>query len=212
MSVLDHITEPASRQHYATLVEAACRDAYATQGPRAFESTRHAVAIHEAGHAVIYAITADHARWWQAYRVKIWREAMPEALSGLTVWLGETQTSPKAPPIHVQPDDAKGTLIYALRAGAGVVSEMLFDGKDYRLGSSLDELLIVGGCARNLATLHWHCAPETAMARVFSGIAGMLRANADAVKTLARSLERSRKLQGRELASLLRSAKSWEAP
>lgn len=204
MSVLDHIADPAIRQHYESMVETVYRDAHERQGRRCFESTRRAAAFHEAGHALVYTITADRARWWPPYRVQIWRAAMPEDLSDLTMWLGETQVSPKAPPIRVQPDDAPGMLIYALRAGAGAVSEMLFDGTDYRLASSADELLVVGGCARHLAALHWQCEPEEAMALLFGGIANMLRANADTVNTLARVLERQRKVQGRELASLLR--------
>lgn len=207
MTALDQIVDPELRRYYAEQVTAIFRDAYRVQGLKAFESSRRAAALHEAGHCVAFALTADYVRWWPASKVRIWRNPMPESLNGLTVWLGKTDVSPKAPPVHVHPGDGHGTAIYATRALAGVVSELLFDGLDYRLGSSADELLVAGGCARNLATLHWGGEPEQAFSMLLGGTMAMLQANAAVVKNLAGLLERRRKLQGRELEAALRNCK-----
>jgi len=204
MTALDQIVDPELRRYYAEQVTAIYRDAYRVQGLKAFESSRRAAALHEAGHCVAFALTADYVRWWPASKVRIWREPLPESLHGLTVWLGKTDVSPKAPPIHVHPSDGHGTAIYATRAVSGVASELLFDGVDFRLGSSADELLIAGGCARNLATLHWGCEPEQAFSMLLGGTAALLKTNSAIVQNLACSLERRRKLQGRELEALLR--------
>lgn len=208
MNALDNVHDPALRAEFENHVESIYRQAYAEQGRKALEYPRHSTAIHEAGHAIVYAATADMVRWWPPYRLRIWREA----INGLSVWLGQTDVSPKAPPLQVAATELEATMIYALRLVAGVTAEMLFDGRDFRQGSSADELVMVGALARNLEQHHWHQPAEYGMALVMATATKLLRSHAGTVATLAATLERQRKIQGQDLIRLIRSVQRVSLP
>ncbi|MER2559056.1 MAG: hypothetical protein ABTQ93_16500 [Candidatus Competibacter denitrificans] len=208
MSALDNIRDPVLRAEFESHVTSIYRQAYAAQGRKAFEYPRHSAAIHEAGHAIVYAVTADRVRWWPPYRLRIWREA----INGLSLWLGQTDVSPKAPPLQIAATELEATLIYALRLVAGVTAEMTFDGRDFRQSSSVDELVIVGALARNLEEHHWHQPAEYCMALVIATATKLLRAHANTLTALATTLERQRKLQGQDLTRWLQSVQRRRLP
>ena len=198
MSAFDLVRDEGQRADFTARVAHLYREAHRRQGPRALEFTRRAAALHEAGHAVAFQATADGVRWWPPYRLRIWREP-----AAALAWLGETEVSPHAPPLRVTPDDLEGTLITAIRTAAGVVSERLFDGEDFRLASSADEQIMVGAMARNLEAHHWRLPAEQCLALLMEITADLLRRHAGAVHAVAGVLAQRRKLQGRELARLL---------
>ncbi|MEI2771846.1 MAG: hypothetical protein V9G98_14255 [Candidatus Competibacter sp.] len=201
MTALKKITDPDTRTAFAKQAEKIMCDAVRLQGVRALESTRRHAAIHEAGHAVIYEITADDARWWRPYRLRIWRE--PAAPDGLLFWAGRTDVSPKAPPERVDTrNDPTGAAVLALRALAGWASESQFCRKDFRMASSVDEMLLAGGCARSLAT-HWNREPEKVLEILIATATRMLQANKPILMTISSRLEQNRKLENAELRRLL---------
>lgn len=171
--------------------------AYAAQGQRAFESTKRAASLHEAGHVVVYQATAG-GQWWPAHQARVWR--LP--ISGLKVWTGATEVSSKAPSLHVDvrvnPQDA---VVHAMRLLSGVVSEMVFDGADFRFGSSADELIVTGGIARALESIGAYPSAEQAFFDLFQRTAELLQRNMLAVKAIATQLEATRKIDAKGIAS-----------
>lgn len=199
MTALRYIRDDATRALFLGCVESAMRDALRIQGVRAMESTRRAAAIHEAGHCAIHAITAG-GQFWPPRKTRIWREPVED----LTVWLGETVPSPKAPPIAIDArTDPKGAVVFFARIASGFAAEWLFDGRDYRLGSSLDEVMVAGGMARALADVSGG-DPEKVFDGLLQSLCAMLKGAETTVLCIARALESRRKLQGDELARLLR--------
>ncbi len=101
----------------------------AQYGPAAFECPRHAAAIHEAGHVVLYAIqgvVVDHTR-------------IERTPSG---WIGFTSAPDCA--FRIEHGVGESLELYLNRArqlAAGVIAEELFD-RDFRRGSSLDEVVM----------------------------------------------------------------------
>lgn len=183
------------------------RMAYAHEGKRAFESTKRCAAIHEAGHCVINQLTADRdckGMWWPPARTRIWREPV----KGMVCWLGETTSSKKAPPFFVDPrTDLRGYLILALRTVGGIAAEWIFDREDYRAGSSIDEMLIAGGCARSLQQLGIFTTADDALQSLVSSAAKILTAHESVVRAIARALERELKVEGPALVELLREVR-----
>lgn len=175
--------------------------AYQAQGQRALESTKRCAAIHEAGHCVVNTITAG-GMFWPPAMTRIWRHPV----KGMTVWLGNTEPPKNAPPLRVDArEDVTGYMILAVRTLGGVVAEMLFDGGDYRIGSSVDEWVVAGGCARALADVGAFPSAEAAMHQLLMTTSNMLTANASTVHAIATALQQRRKVEGMELAGLLKS-------
>jgi hypothetical protein len=104
--------------------------AFAQQGMRAFENTKRATAIHEAGHVVIAIMSGRTVE-----RVWIKRRRVGDA----KFWIGRTLdgfsygTTPDSP---VEADVAAARSLIA-----GVLAEWLFDRDDFRRGSSLNEVI-----------------------------------------------------------------------
>lgn len=207
-TALDKIVDPETRRHLQEHVAASMRLAYDQQGIRALESPRRTAAVHEAGHAVVYEATADGVRWWRAYRLRIWRI---NEIPGVNFWGGETRVSPKAPPEHVDTRiDPAGTAILAMRALAGWTAEQLFT-DDFRLGSSLDEVTIAGGCAQGLAH-HWLKSPEECFSMLFAMTREILKANTTCTLRVADRLDFSRRLDSPDLRRLLADVKGGFKP
>lgn len=175
--------------------------AFQHQGQRALESTKRCAAIHEAGHCVVNTLTAG-GMFWPPAITRIWREPV----KGLTVWLGETQPATHAPKVRVDArQDVARFMTLAVRTLGGVVAEMLFDGGDYRLGSSADEWVVAGGCARALADVGTFPCAEVAMSRLLMTTSALLTANTARVQAIAAALQHRRKLEGAELGDFLQS-------
>lgn len=181
--------------------------AHQAQGKRAFESTKRCAAIHEAGHCVVNTITADHdhgGQWWPPYSTRIWRAPV----KGLCCWLGETLPAKNSPPLRVDArTDPLGYLTFAVRTMGGFVAELAFDGGDYRMGSSVDEWVIAGSCARSLETIGLFPSAESAMSSLMMTTRNLLVTNGSTVQAIAAILERQRRIEGAELASLLRDVR-----
>lgn len=195
---------PADQQaDYQARAADLLRTAYQFQGQRAFESTRRCAALHEAGHCIVNTITAGGSFWRPAV-TRIWREPV----KGLTAWLGETLPSKKAPPLQIdartRPMDC---LTFGLQQLGGIASELLFDAEDYRAGSSVDEWMVAGGCARSLETIGMFNTGEEALARMFSTTRAMLTVNRPAVLAIADQLEQQRRIEGAALEKLLRDVR-----
>lgn len=206
MNALDSVPAELRAGYHAHAADL-MKMAYRAQGHRAFESTRRCAAIHEAGHCVVNAITADRdhgGQWWPPASTRIWREPV----KGLCCWLGETRPAKKAPPYRVDArTDPLAYLTATLQTLGGVVSEMMFDDGDYRLGSSVDELIVAGGCCRALEAVGVFPTAERAMAALLGMAGQMLKTNAHVVQSIAATLERQRRIEGPELAALLRDVR-----
>lgn len=193
------IHDPAARallgNHALDLYERA----YAMQGEASLESTRRQAALHEAGHALLYCLTAN-GQWPPPYKVRIWRDKP-------RVWLGRTHASRNATPDPA--DRLNNEAIYAVRTVAGLMSEWTFDANDIRLGSSIDELVVFQQCAQYIAELAGLAAEEV-IVRLMGSVRAALLANSDVVLMLADALERRRKVEGRHLSRLLAGARAFE--
>ncbi|SRR6266404_5937212 len=97
-------------------------------GPSAFENTKEAAAVHEAGHVVIYFLLG--------FRVKV----AQIAVSPSGGWIGYTATHEREYLARGAPNVA-AALKVARSLYAGYASERLFD-PDFREGSSIDEILM----------------------------------------------------------------------
>jgi hypothetical protein len=156
-------------------------------GPRAFANPKSSAAIHEAGHAVVYAVMRKGIK-----RIRI-REAAPGN------WIGMTDCRSRKP---ARTETPKQCIDLARSLYAGVMAEHLFD-RDYREGSSLDEVIasqLVGAHAANLAGMHdqeiyWQ-------QNVHEIVAADLRRNKDAVHAVAERLYVHHKVESPELDRL----------
>ena len=203
-TALDKVSDPVAR---AALEQRACElmtDAVRQHGLEAVESTRRIATVHEAGHAVIFQITADGIRWWPPYELRVFR--LP--VRGAMFWSGYTDVSPKAPPESVDTRvDPNGAVIFIMRAISGWLAEQLFcPPEDRRPASSVDELLLAQATAGGLAA-HWECSPPKAFDRVTGLATDMLERNQTPLLRLADALERTRKVAGADLKRLLAGVK-----
>jgi hypothetical protein len=107
---------------------------------RAFENTKRATAIHEAGHVVVSILAGRTvSRSWIKRR----------RVGGVKVWVGRTyddclnDTAPDSP-VQADVDAARNVV-------AGWVAELRFDARDFRVGSSLDEIVRFKAIALNIS-------------------------------------------------------------
>ena len=171
------------------------RHAYALQGSRAFESTERATAVHEAGHAVV-ATACGHV----VSRVRINRKRIGEQKA----WVGRINTNvvlSTGPASKVSDDrDVARNLV------AGVLAEQMFDGDDFRLGSSINEIVFFQCVVENIAfkTL---IAFEKIALQLIAEVDVILYQHRDLVELLAAKLMRRGTLRGQALSRLLRAVK-----
>jgi hypothetical protein len=116
------------------------REAYARQGTRAFENTNRATAYHEAGHVIISILSGRTVR-------RTWIKR--KRLGGVKVWIGRTFDG--APNGSAPDSPVEADVVTARNVVAGWVAEIRFDGSDFRIGSSLDEIVRVKAIAHNIA-------------------------------------------------------------
>jgi hypothetical protein len=154
--------------------------AYQKQGLRAFECTRRAAAIHEAGHAIVF-------RWAgrEVSRIRIC------CRNGN--WIGVTEAS-----------TAGGDLLQAYFRIAGVTAELLFD-EDFRHGSSLNEVVVFNAACSN-AALNMKCSIAETQQCVIAQVTKILRRNERVLREIAARLMRRKTLHAKEVAALLERA------
>jgi hypothetical protein len=105
--------------------------ALSAQGSRALDNPLSAAAVHEAGHAVLYAAHGHDVR-----SVKVWQKKRGVARGQ---WIGFTSVDVT---LRTGPNTApEADFIYATIIIAGVLSEQIFDGCNFRQASSLVEVV-----------------------------------------------------------------------
>ncbi len=183
--------EPVVREAFAKLA----RQAYALQGLRAFENTERATALHEAGHAVV-ATAYGHL----VSRARIRRKQIGEQ----KIWVGRTyyDVVPCTGPGSAVRDD----LDAACNLIDGVLAEQMFDGDDFRLGSSINEIVFFQCVVENIA-FKTRAPFEKIATRVFAVVSGILHQHRDLVELLAVELMRRGTLRGQALSRLLHAVK-----
>jgi hypothetical protein len=169
--------------------------ALAAEGLRAFDSPKSSAALHEAGHCVIDALDGDIPQ-----RASIWRIVE----FGRPQWIGRTEGAPRWRVDETT--DAAADLKQARSQLAGVIAEILFD-SDYRLGSSIDEILTSQSIAAT-AAVKLHCDPMELWWATCVEVQSRLTTNACAVHAIARVLSLKGNISARSLSRLLQTLES----
>ena len=111
------------------------KQAFEKGGRQAFESTRYAATVHEAGHAIIEAsLGGIPTRCKIVLRV----EQLPNG-SKKESWLGVTDVKDKTPVESDNDTHVTDDIVLAANKIAGWTAERLFD-RNFREGSSIDEI------------------------------------------------------------------------
>jgi hypothetical protein len=188
--------EPIVREAFAKRA----RRAYALQGLRAFENTKRATAVHEAGHAVV-ATTCGHF----VDRVWIKRKRVGEQKT----WVGGTRID--AVLYSGRASSVRDDLAGACNLLAGVLAEAIFDRGDFRHGSSLDEIVFCQCVIKNIA-FKTRAPFDEIVLQVITQVSGLLHQHRDLVELLAAELTRRGTLRGPALSRLLRRVKPLAEP
>jgi len=185
------------RTHLEASMAEQLREAYREQGPRGVLATRHAAAIHESGHGIVFARTADEV-FAPPHRLSIKKRRTPLG----DTWTGSTDVVPSAPKLHIDSRTRPDMLwTHGIRVLAGVAAELLFDGHDFRMGSSFDEVALAQGIAEAMSRPGWP-AP-TVMAEMMDATIAMLRADKECLLRIAARLERDRKIGPADMRRML---------
>ncbi len=190
--------DEATAAALADIVNGLARCAYAEQGERAFEATRRAAAVHEAGHAVEAELVGRPARSARVRR---------RWVGGRAQWVGVTNYDRGGGPrmITSPTSAADDDVRHARLAIAGVLAELLFD-PDFRSGSSLDEVATVNVIVANAAAKVGAPAEDLFFA-IIDRVIGDLETNSATVLAVADRLEQQCTLDRPALRSLLRGAR-----
>ncbi|WP_363348280.1 hypothetical protein [Methylocystis echinoides] len=190
-----HLHDEATANAISRGVHDLARMAFETQGMAAFDQTRKAAAIHEAGHAVVARTLGEPVQKVQVWRVHAcgaWRWEGFTTYDSAQEWRTDETTSALA--------DAHMAMIFF----AGVASEMLFAGDDYKLGSSLDEVVIFNGLAGNVARKSGLIEQELSFtAKLQHVVFRTLKDNEPVVRAIAQKLTLHKVLRRRQLTPLL---------
>jgi hypothetical protein len=176
------------------MAKAAQAHAFALQGPRAFECPKSSAAIHEAGHAVIYAQLGTLPS-----KLAIW----PIVVSGVQQWVGRTYCIPEHRVDVTTPP--KNDLKNAQEWISGVTAECLFD-PEYRAGSSLDEIVLACAAISSAACKMQYDA-ELLWIETLAEVTAILKNNEASVRKIADELMRKGTIKSRRLAYLLQAVK-----
>lgn len=167
--------------------------AHGIQGDEAFEMTKQAAAVHEAGHAVAFQAVAG-GPFSAPTEVTIWRDQHDNQS-----WVGRTFDS--SPSVRL--DTPRLLWTSAIRTLSGVISEQLVLKDDFRHGSSLDEVL------RELNAILLSdvlaISEVDSMRHTIEDTRSILGANMTILRRIAERLERDRSIKGRDLKRLLSS-------
>jgi len=185
-------TQPNSKELFAEAMILG-EMAYEAQGPRAFEAPREAAALHEAGHAVIYAasgIAVESVAVWPIPTNRACWIGLTESAVGK--WFISKDTSPEADAAQIR---------YQM---AGWVAEITFMGKDFRAASSIDEVVMAQNIARYVA-MKTGSHPATVFIENCAIVNDVLQRNEAAVRAIAKKLSTGcrKKLLGVSLAKIL---------
>jgi hypothetical protein len=170
----------------------------AKNGPRSLECPKTSAAFHEAGHCVVVAVQGSipsKATIWPV--VELGRSQWVGRTYGLPSWRVDANTNPQADLRH-----ARSQL-------AGVVSEALFD-RDYRQGSSLDEIVTAQGIVLSAATKLCR-DPERLLLETFFEVAWQLKTNELVVRQLFDALIQRGSIKTRQLQQLLQALRKIDA-
>jgi hypothetical protein len=157
----------------------------AKHGLQAFEMPKKAACIHEAGHAVV-------AAWLGKTVTSVRIYECPAGWAGFCDWDGEGW--------RLKPDDGPGLIELARNLYAGQAAEMM--GREFREGSSLDEL-IVSQAAAALAAKSDEAAPALWQSEVHEAVVQCLRRNTDALANIGNYLWSHSKMKGQPLRDAL---------
>jgi hypothetical protein len=192
------IKDPDARAYLDSHAVNLARAAVQQHGERAVLFTRRSAAIHEAGHAVVFARTADEIVYHSPYRLTLKQRKTPWG----PTWGGFTAVSPSAPELQINSlDHPEMMRIHGLRLLAGVLAEVMFDGSDFRTGSSVDEIAVAQQIANSIAGPER--TPQNVMAEMMLETAAMLRADKESLLRIAARLERDRKIGPSDLRRML---------
>jgi hypothetical protein len=173
-------------------------NAYQVQGIKAFENTQRTTALHEAGHCVIgtaigRTITRTKIkRAWSSFtRNKSWTGRTYDGVSDLT-----------GPDTSVASD-----FNFARFVIAGLMAEITFNGADFRVGSSLDEVVQFQLAINNIAVKMNQDDAQTVALEQLRWVTETLQANKAIVLEIADLLMRRGTLRGAVLEKILRGVK-----
>jgi hypothetical protein len=175
------------------------RSAFEKDGLRAFDCTRRAASLHEAGHAIIGTVDGRKVR-----DVRLRRRL----IAGRYQWLGMTRwrrwdaDKPMTSPDSEVTDD----ILAARNTIAGWASELLFD-PDLRKGSSIDEIaafhVILANVVTKLGKSGSFEERKSVLDSILGGVFADLRRNEAVIRDVANRLEVVERLHGAELRGLL---------
>jgi hypothetical protein len=186
-------------------IKDAARIAYAHQGEAAFEITERATSLHEAGHAVVgYAIAGD-----LPLQVSIGAQIRQSSLGSTHVvgWCPYGHDSIFGRVINFATAPPEETIAFAAQMLAGQTAEMVFDGDDYRLGSSLDDQASGIHALKSLLELRLDLddrdSPKTLCTLTLQAVAKTLESNRTTVERIAAALIERRSLSRAEIAAMV---------
>ena len=168
--------------------------AYQAQGLAAFAYPKSAAAAHEAGHVVEYAATGRPVQSTKIFSRKL-IDQPGLGWAGLTkAQGGEISITPLSPPEH--------DLATARHQIAGVVAEMIVDTENFRLGSSLDEVILFKMIVGNAATKLGRDRVELGQMQL-GLVAYVFSKNEELLRAIAAQLFRGHQVRGKKLTRLL---------
>jgi len=183
----------ANRAALAAHVVDLARVAVAVEGiPTLLLPSEQVTAVHEAGHAVLHA-----AQGHQPSVVRIWPDRVGQGYAGACDFPLE------APALHLYPlHQPHQALARACVTLAGWAAEWQFERDGFRLGSSLDELVVAGGLVQGAAQA-LRRDPEVLLAGCIGATLYVLQCERATVTAVQGRLIGERRVRGAQLAALL---------
>jgi hypothetical protein len=182
---------PRHKQQLQSSLMDAARQAFSVGGRKAFEATERLAALHEAGHATLYAAYGMAVRqlWIRSVRI-----------GGVLTWIGSCETG-----LGWHIDECTSPdhdLRIARIIMSGRLAEMIFAEDEFREGSSLDETVLAGSICCTAAH-KLGCSASDIVWETMAETLEVLYAHERHVMGIAAALMRSRKRRGPKLSRLL---------
>ena len=163
---------------------------------RAFENTKRATAVHEAGHVVIAILGGRTvSRVW----IKRKRDGDAKRWIGRTVDGVHHGTDPDSP--------VEGDVEIARSLIAGVLAEMIFDARDFRRGSSLNEVVAFKLIIHNISHKTGAEFDDVAMG-IIDGVGNALYQHGCVVEAIANELMTRGELKTAALTKVIKRARA----